>query len=95
MLDDLSAAVGRLSGHYQQAITQFEKWRDKTEKRGAKLRQDLSDLHDDDSSNKYELSNDTLDSYLKAQRTEENRLRASSDRLAARPPTSNHSGQEY
>ena len=79
-LDLLITALGGLEAAYRQASAKLEEWEGKVSGRRDSLQRDLS-TRQQDSSNRYELSDEVLERYLKAQRLEESALNNASDAL--------------
>lgn len=80
LLDLLITALAGLEASYRQASAKLEEWEGKASSRRDTLRRDIS-TRNQDSSNRYELSDDALERYLKAQRLEEGMLSNTADAL--------------
>jgi hypothetical protein len=75
MLDRLAAHLGQLDGDFRRCVDKFKAWHAKAKGRRDELRLALRNLHGDDVANKYELSDESLDAFIKTLRTQENHLR--------------------
>ena len=73
-------ALGGLESSYRQAAAKLEEWERKACGRRDTLRRDISNRRED-SSNRYELSDEVLEQYLRAQRLEEPALINATDAL--------------
>ena len=80
LMDLFITALGNLDSSYRQATAKLEEWEKKVSGRRDALRRDISSRNQD-SSNRYEISNEVLDRYLKAQRIEEATLNNAADAL--------------
>jgi hypothetical protein len=80
LLDLLITALGNLDSSYRQATLKLEEWEEKFCGKRDSLRRDISSRNQD-SSNRYEISDETLDCYLRAQRLEELALNIAADAL--------------
>lgn len=80
LLDLLITAIGGLEASYRQAADKLEEWENKASGRRDTLLRDIS-TRNQDSSNRYELSDEVLQRYLKAQRLEETALSNAADAL--------------
>ena len=73
-------ALGGLESSYRQAAAKLEEWERKACGQRDTLRRDISNRRED-SSNRYELSDEVLEHYLRAQRLEEPALSNATDAL--------------
>lgn len=80
LLDLLITELGALEASYRQASAKLEEWEGKASGRRDSLRRDIS-TRGKDSSNRYELSDEVLECYLKAQRLEEATMNNAADAL--------------
>ena len=81
VLDQLARELGNLESAYRRCAAKVEVWHKKVSDRRNELRQELSNLHEDDVSNKCELSDGTLEAYVRAQRLEQDHLRNTTAQL--------------
>jgi hypothetical protein len=79
-VDLLVSALGRLEASYNNAARKFVDWEARAVARKDILRRDIS-MRNRDSSNKYELCNESLERYIKAQRLEGTSLNNATDAL--------------
>lgn len=80
LMNLLITTLGGLDSSYRQAAAKLEEWERKASSRRDTLRRDIS-TNREDSTNRYELSDEVLEQYLKAQRLEETMLSNATDAL--------------
>jgi len=81
LLDQIVSTLGKLAGSYRQATSKLQEWAKKAADQRDSLQQDIISLNGTDASNRYELSAEALENYLKTQRGEEAFVRSASEEL--------------